>query len=104
MTLGDSIKKIRGDKSAIEFSYILGIKSHDLIQYELNTKKPDILTMTKIADYAGITLNDLVRPGNWLFKSGENITLWNEIVDRQRKDIARARKQTEQKEIRGRHR
>ncbi len=50
MTLGDYIKKIRGDKSAIEFSYILGIKSHDLIQYELNTKKPDILTMTKIAD------------------------------------------------------
>jgi transcriptional regulator with XRE-family HTH domain len=62
MNIGENLKYIRiqKGKTQIEIAKIMGVQANTYNQYENNKRLPDIIKLTKLADYYFISLDILV--------------------------------------------
>ena len=74
VTIGEKIRYERQKKNLTqkEFGQILSITQNALSMYELGKRIPDVPMLRRIADYFGITLDELTAPAPFLSESGEN--------------------------------
>ena len=74
VTIGEKIRYERQKKNLTqkEFGQILSITQNALSMYELGKRIPDVPMLRRIADYFGITLDELTAPDPSLSESGED--------------------------------
>lgn len=81
--LGDNLKQLRKDKGLTqqEMANLFGISRGTYAHYEINRREPDAETLSKLADFFGVTVDDLLgreSPQNPV--TGEPLTV-REITD-----------------------
>ena len=57
MTIGEKLRRLRGDKSMVEVANAIGVTYSSYIKYERNERKPRAEIMHKIAKYYGRTID-----------------------------------------------
>lgn len=57
MTIGERLRRLRGDKSMVEVAEAIGVTYSAYIKYERNERKPRSEVMHKIAKYYGKTVD-----------------------------------------------
>jgi transcriptional regulator with XRE-family HTH domain len=62
MELGDRLKRLREEKgiSQLELAKVLNLSNVMLSRYEKNKRSPDYETLSKLADYYGVTTDFLL--------------------------------------------
>lgn len=62
MTIGTNIKRLRQNKGVTQeqLGFVLGISSQAVSKWENESALPDILTLPKLADYFGISIDELM--------------------------------------------
>lgn len=62
MGLGENIKQLRKNKGLTQkkLGELIGVKAITIRKYESNEREPNLITLNKIADALGVTINDLL--------------------------------------------
>jgi transcriptional regulator with XRE-family HTH domain len=59
MTIGERLRRLRGDKSMVEVAEAIGVTYSSYIKYERNERKPRAEVMHRIAKYYGKTIDSI---------------------------------------------